>query len=335
MPMHKVNCLRPLILALVLCCCISLFLDAWAVPTADPSWHVYDYAGLLTQEEETKLATRSENLAERFNLDIVLVCIDDNAGLTTEAFADDFYDINHFGRGTTHDGILLLLDIDSMGFHITTTGKVIQRFSDANIDMMLDNVFDDFAQGYYHAGFTTFLDDVARLLSLPQEQPKVTPTPSGTTHDDGLVQDGANPMIAIIGSALITAFTYFYYTTKQASSLPPAPALASYTFGSFSVTRNLDLFLRTYTRRTAKPKERKTAGSSASRFTRTQATSTRTHTSSSGTRHGGGGRSFSSGSSRSSSSGRSSSSSRSSSSRSSSSRASSSGSRHGGGGRKL
>ena len=327
--MRNVHYIRLCALALLLCCCFSALSYVWAVPTVDPSLHVFDYAGLLTLEEEAKLDTRMEHLIGLFSQDIVIVCIDDNLGLTTEAYADDFYDYNDFGMSATRDGILLLLDMDSRGIHITTTGKAIDLFSDADIDNLLDNIVDNIAEGYYNAGFARFLNDVERHLSRASEQPKVTPTPvPKDSPSTKVVQSGSIPTIAIAGSLIVTVLTFIYYTTKQASSLPPAPSIATYTYGTFRVKRNTDLFLRTHTHRTAKPKEHKVAPRSSS-------SSTRTHTSSSGTRHGGGSRSFSSGSSRSSSSGRSSSSSRSSSSRSSSSRSSSSGTKHGGSGRKF
>lgn len=119
--------------------------------------YVYDYAGLFADSAllEEKIAV----LRIKLKADLVIVTTDDAMGLSTEAFADDFYDYNDFGfdkpRG---DGALLLIDMENRTVYISTCGRVIEDLSDYRIEWMLDDIAPYLSDEEYDEGALRFLE---------------------------------------------------------------------------------------------------------------------------------------------------------------------------------
>lgn len=92
----------------------------------DPSIRIYDYADLLTDEEEEALSETARELSEKWSVDLVTVTIDDDEGLTSMEYADDFFDYNGFS--TT--GVLMLINMDEREvwfFHCRLLHPDLQR----------------------------------------------------------------------------------------------------------------------------------------------------------------------------------------------------------------
>ena len=117
--------------------------DIMSTPCVDYMDKVYDYAGLLTEDEENNLYNEILNYIEISNYDLAVVTIDNNPKRSEVEFADDFYDYNGFGKGETRDGLLLLIDMDNRRVYISTNGYAIQMYTDSRIDSIIDS-------GYYN-----------------------------------------------------------------------------------------------------------------------------------------------------------------------------------------
>ena len=96
-----------------------------ATPKVDASEKVYDFAGLLTESEEASLYNKIMTFINTYNMDMAVVTIDNNNKASTMAYADDFYDYNDFGVGSTFDGLLFLIDMDNREMWISPTGEAI------------------------------------------------------------------------------------------------------------------------------------------------------------------------------------------------------------------
>ena len=86
---------------------------ALSTPKVDEKEKVYDFANLLTDEEEKKLYNSINEYIEKYDMDMAVVTIDKNNKASAMDYADDFYDYNNFGIGSTHDGLLFLIDMDT------------------------------------------------------------------------------------------------------------------------------------------------------------------------------------------------------------------------------
>ncbi len=113
------------------------------------SGRVFDYADVLTEEEETQLEQYIARCEERGRFDIVLVTIREDVERygrwerVMEGYADDFYDEHDFGYDERHGDGLLILDNwyeGQKGTWLSTAGQVYARFTNRDVNRVLDAV---------------------------------------------------------------------------------------------------------------------------------------------------------------------------------------------------
>lgn len=145
--------------------------------TNAPLERVYDYANVLTNEEEERLRSQIAEAEKRLRMDIVIVTIyqsvegwdaaelygyysarwDDNM----EAIADDFWDKNGYGynRSFEGDGVLLLHNWypGQNGEHLSTSGKAEWELNDYELDRILNRVDRYYETNPYRA-YSEFID---------------------------------------------------------------------------------------------------------------------------------------------------------------------------------
>ena len=126
-----------------------------ATPSVDENLKIYDFADLLTDSEENLLYKEATEFISQYNMDLVLVTIDDNH-TTPREFADDFYDYNFFGINDTHNGVLVLIDMDNREVYISTTGEAILMYNDNRIDSILDDMIYYMKNGAYYNAFDEY-----------------------------------------------------------------------------------------------------------------------------------------------------------------------------------
>lgn len=112
--------------------------------------YVYDYAELLSEDEEEQLRERAKQIAES-DFAMTFLTITDAGGKTSEAYADYFYD-TYVGQP---DGVLFLIDMDNREVYISTEGLCADWLQE-EVDSILNE-----ASGY--AGSEAYYDcfDVA------------------------------------------------------------------------------------------------------------------------------------------------------------------------------
>ncbi len=126
-------------------------------PRVNENEKIYDFANLLTDAQETSLYNDIVDFIESHNMDMVVVTIDENNKYSAMDYADDFYDYNNFGIGSTHDGLLLLIDMDNRKVWISTTGEAILMYNDARIDTILDYVQPKLTSRNYSGAVSNFI----------------------------------------------------------------------------------------------------------------------------------------------------------------------------------
>lgn len=138
-----------------------------------PDERVYDYADVLTDEEEDDLRDYIEECEDKVKIDIVLVTIaeDMEDGGSWESnmmnYADDFYDENEYGYNKVHgDGVLLLDNWyeDQEGSWLSTCGSVYEEFGNYEIDRVLDVVYNQVETNPYKA-YTSYVSTVTNYMT--------------------------------------------------------------------------------------------------------------------------------------------------------------------------
>ncbi len=231
-------------------------------PQVDASKKVYDYANLLSDNEEKELFNKIQDFINEYNMDMVIVTINDNNKSSSMAYADDFYDYNDFGIGDQNDGILFLIDMDYRKMWISTTGNAINIY-DSYIDPILDDCYDYIANKEYYECAMTFINSSANSYEKYERAGWIS----------GFVLAG-------IVSLIIPTVFCLYKKSKHKAIRLATDADTYLVKSSFQMNKSEDHFSHSHTSRVARSTSSGSSGSGGS------------HRGSSGTSHGGGGRSF-------------------------------------------
>lgn len=232
---------------------------------------VEDYAGLLDSEEEQELLAKLEEISSRQGMDVVIVTMDSLDGYTATQMADDFYDYNHYGQGSTNDGILLLIAMGDRSWAISTTGAAISVFTDEGQKYMVEKFRPYLSDGDYMQAFVKFADLCDSFITQAREsQP----------YDVGNMPKESVGMEWIAISLIIGAVLAFLITGAMRMQLRSVRRQAEAGYyhknGGLHLTRRNDIYLYRHVQKHAKPKDNGGGRGGSS-----------THVGSSGTTHGG------------------------------------------------
>lgn len=238
-----------------------------------PVERVYDYADVLTDEEEQNLRILIAKKETEIRADIVLVTISEYMGESDAAwenammnYADDFYDHNNYGYDKVHGSGVLLLDNyyeGQAGSWLSTCGDVYEEFGDYEINRVLDAVYYGLDNGAYNA----YSDYVYTVCNYMQEE---------ATTATGI------PFIGILVISTITALIYAFANLRQVKAKDTTQATTYVAGGRPVMNVQRDDFIRK-----SVVKRRIESSSSGGSSSGGRGGS---HRSSSGVRHGGGGR---------------------------------------------
>jgi len=88
---------------------------------------VFDLAELLTDDEEAELQSRINELVAKDGQDIGIVTVEDESVMSTQEFADEFYENSGMGIGENRTGVLFCIDMYNRETYLTTSG--VRRYS--------------------------------------------------------------------------------------------------------------------------------------------------------------------------------------------------------------
>ncbi len=137
-----------------------------------PAERVYDYAEVLTFEEEEQLRAYIAECQDKARMDIIVVTIKEDVQsqgyweTVMNGKADDFYDYNSYGYNKVYgDGILLLDNYyeGQMGTVTSTCGAVYEAFGDYENDLILDAVYRYIETDPYEA-YRAFVSESTSLM---------------------------------------------------------------------------------------------------------------------------------------------------------------------------
>jgi len=139
-------------------------------PAVDASEKIYDYADVLTDDEEKELKKSIDKFIETTKMDMVIVIPDfyyynDNEN---EEYAADFFDYNDFGmKYENNSGILFLRNAteDNPYYNIYTFGNAQLYFSYNRLENTLDNIYSDISGKNYLKGFNQFIDEMTEYYN--------------------------------------------------------------------------------------------------------------------------------------------------------------------------
>ncbi len=269
---------------------IGLSVSAFAVPQADPAEKFYDYAHLISTNDELRLREELQLLSESSGFDVVAVLMDDNEGYSSADYADDFYDYNGFAD----NGLLLLINLDDREVYVSTCGEAMSYFTDGIIDDMTYELVEPLADGDYDGAVILFVQQCKEILQAPPKGESSSVSTQKPPIYEAPEKQGKD-WVAFIGTAALGSAVFGGIVVAIMSALHnKLPSKKQSTFhyvsgGKVQLTRNRDIFLNSTVHKTRIQQDTvsRSGGSSGRSHSHTTM-----HRSSSGRMHGGGGRRF-------------------------------------------
>jgi len=245
---------------------IVLFMMISLMPIIANEENVINDLDFLTNGEERNLQNEIDRIEDDYDLELVIVFVDDFNVTDSIAYADDYFDYNDYGVGDDKEGILFLIDMYNRQLVITTTGpNTMSRYEYAWMEMR-DILSPYLTDQDYNEACERFLEMVI----------SVEKTGKVTTYGYRLVKMAKNPIpygigivIALIATVIITLSSKGKVTITNRTYEST---------DSFILTHQMDQYEREHT--TKRKIETKSNGGGGSR------------TGSSGSSHGGGGGGF-------------------------------------------
>lgn len=251
------------------------YLPAVTVCAEEPK-RLVDMADLLTDSEEAELLQELNEISVRQQFDIVVVTTPSLDGKSAMEYADDFYDYNGYGMGENYDGALLLVDMNSRQWWISTAGYGITALTDAGIDYIADEFLPYLGDGEYYKAFSKYAGLCDDFVTQARE---------GEAYDVSNMPKEAFPVATRLGMSIIigiiVGFVGVTALKGQMKSVRAQSAAGSYvTQEGLNLHTSRDRFLYVHRDRERLPEPDHGKGGSS------------THISSSGRSHGGGGGKF-------------------------------------------
>lgn len=245
---------------------------------------LHDLDDSLTEDEEQGIVAVISSITKETGFNIAIVITDD-IGLSKSDdavmdFADVYYE-KYCGMNT--DGILLLLNNDTKYDWISTSGECIDIFYN-DIDAMFDNMWYYLDNGDFTGAITTFCNDVYRYNTQDYDYDYEYHYSYEYSSDD-VAEDA---FVFIFVGIFFTAIALFILiaVVNNSYKLKNTNAAQYMLENSLDFSICSDSFIRTYTTRTRISSSSSSGGSRS----RSRSSGSRSHRSSSGGRHGGGGR---------------------------------------------
>lgn len=218
---------------------VIIFTGAAAVSVA----RVYDYAELLTQNEEELLSEEAVKAISRTGVDFVILTVTDDHGWGPELYCDTFYEQGGFNI----NGVMLYVNMTERDVYLATYNDVVDWFGNADLNRILDVIAPILADGDYYGAGSYFISACISQIEYAKEHPDIY---RPYTAPEPFLNVGMAALISLviaIAAALILLMLH-------SRSLSPAPGIQSYFSGrGFRLTKSENHFLFTNTTRVAIP----------------------------------------------------------------------------------
>ena len=231
-----------------------------------------DYTDTLSSDELDTLSSKLDDISAKWGVDVVCVLDTDYESYTYSAtsYADDYYDYNGF----RYDGIALAVFTVSREWAISTKGSAISTFTDKGQSNIISDIKSYMSNGDYYEAFSSFADKCDEYLQYEKD--------NGKAKSDS---SGKNLIIAIAISVVIGVIVGFIGSGMMKSKLKSVKfqsGAANYVVpNTFNLSNAQDVYLYSTVTKTRRDSDSSSGSGGSS-----------THSSSSGSTHGGSSGSF-------------------------------------------
>lgn len=241
---------------------LFLFTVLSYLPVQAQETYVYDYADLLTSEEEADLNQEAQRLTDLYDCGIYILTIDDYNELSpgvTQA-AEVFYNSMALGAGEERNGTLLMLSMEERDYAIVSYGdQAHAAFTDYGKEWMADQFLDAFGEDDWYGGFLDYLSAAEEMMAMESSG---TPLDVDTDPDKVQERNTFNTISLFVIPLIVSAGIMVYLCSKMRSARLGTEASEYIVPGSEHMLERYDIYTHTTVTRHKIPKNESSGGTS-------------------------------------------------------------------------
>ncbi|NEU31747.1 hypothetical protein GN156_13330 [bacterium LRH843] len=137
------------------------------VKAANEKQMIYDFAGLLNQEEMANLEALALKYGAKRETDFVILTTNDTNGKDIVPYMEDFYDERAPGYDKPHGNTAILtLDMQNRDVYLAGFYKAEEYLDDERLDLIRKKVTPDLSNGNYYDAFQTFIKTSYKYMGI-------------------------------------------------------------------------------------------------------------------------------------------------------------------------
>ncbi len=125
---------------------------------------VQDSANLLSSDEITKLEASLDDFYNTYNMEAVILTTNDIGSKSPRSYALDYFHSKNYGYNNSNDGVILMIDMGTRTFNISSSGKTIDYLSDIRLDSIKANITPHLSSGDYYKACTNFIKETSHYI---------------------------------------------------------------------------------------------------------------------------------------------------------------------------
>ena len=139
----------------------------------DNTIKLYDYADLITDDEENEVSLLINNYIEKYKMDLAIITLDKNTYgkdfESTKVYAVDFYNYNNFGLNDTKDGVVVIIDKDTNNNHISTFGKAQDIYDSQDVNAINNSISTFISEENYYQMIKVYITKLSNYAKGDEE----------------------------------------------------------------------------------------------------------------------------------------------------------------------
>ncbi len=216
----------------------------------DADEKVYDFAGILKDEEISRLRDLSNSFYKKTKMEMIILTDDfyNTTDRENEVFAEDFYDYNDFGlKDKYYSGVLIFRNAyeEDPFYNIYTFGEARLYFPNQSLEAPLDLVYSDMVSKNYLVAFSSIINELSEAYDygMPSSSKGYYLDKNGM-----LIEKYSMPLFeAILISGIATAIVICILVKRNKMIYREALASNYFEQGSLVFTRREDQFIHSRT----------------------------------------------------------------------------------------
>ena len=234
-------------LLLVLMLCVTFVVTVSASETDER--FIYDNADLLADYEETILEQQLSKISQTYQAQVVVMTVNSVGSQSVDTYLENTYDTQGFGYGNNHDGVLLLICMDTRDWRMISNGFAGEAIDPNTIEKIGDAFVSDLSDGNYAKAFRTFGKECEYYLN---------------GYLNGFPFEFGKALLIAFGVGVLIAMGITKGWKNQLKSVQKQNKANVYVkSGSMQITQSGDYFMYRNLVKTERPKERSSSSRSS------------------------------------------------------------------------